>query len=105
MNKIFTFLGLLVFTGCNHTMRSLPNPPSSGRKSTLPRPAPSVPDRGGIDPLQTDQIINQSHVYPFLFISALVAIICFGPLLYIYTKPQALKARDWVKKKLDKRAV
>ena len=80
----------------------------------LPPPAPSVPDRGGIDPLQTDQIAEQSHVYPFLCITLFVMAICLLPLLWIAVKPHlprvyeygSLKVKnfkDWVKKKFDKR--
>ena len=90
---------------CSHTVRSLSSPQDPLSSGPIAQPIASVPDRGGIDPLQADHIVDQSHVYPFLFISTLVAIICFGPLFYIYAKPQALKATDWVKKKLDKRAV
>lgn len=71
------------------------SPKSSPSPSTGFTAPPSIPDQGGIDPLNPDHISAQPHIYPFLFISTVVLALCFGPLLWHYVGP-------WAKKKFEK---
>ena len=89
MTKIKLIIAMLFLAGCKTPKHIYPHPQSP------PPPAKSfpsgcTPNPGQpfiIDPIGDNSIPQQSHFYPFVWISLLVLGICFIPYLYMSLSP------------------
>ena len=96
MYNIKFIIALLLLSGCMTPKPfQAPAPNSPPPAKSLPSgctPNPGQPEI--IDPIGDDSILQQSHFYPFVWISLLVLAMCIIPYLYMKASPHFPAAKE-----------